>query len=103
MNWRESSKFRIEAETIENMVKIFCHGNHGGGAELCAECSGILEYSLKKLSLCPFALEKSKCSECRVHCYAPEMREKIREVMKYAGPRMLLHHPVQSLRHLTGK
>ena len=28
------------------------------------------------------------------------MRARIREVMRYAGPRMLLSHPLMALRHL---
>ena len=27
-------------------------------------------------------------------------REKIREVMRFSGPRMLFHHPVAAVRHL---
>jgi hypothetical protein len=28
------------------------------------------------------------------------MRENIRKVMRYAGPRMIYHHPIMALRHL---
>jgi hypothetical protein len=28
------------------------------------------------------------------------MRERIREVMRYSGPRMLLSHPLMAIRHL---
>lgn len=36
-------------------------------------------------------------------CYAPEMRERIREVMRYSGPHMLIRHPLLVVRHaLTG-
>ena len=44
--------------------------------------------------------EKTFCSNCTVHCYRPEMRERIRTVMRYAGPRMLFHHPVMAIRHM---
>ena len=37
---------------------------------------------------------KTFCSNCRVHCYCPDMREKIRMVMRFSGPRMLFYHPV---------
>jgi hypothetical protein len=29
------------------------------------------------------------------------MRERVREVMRYAGPRMLLHHPWLAICHLV--
>ena len=32
--------------------------------------------------------------------YSKEMQEKIKEVMKYAGPRMLFYHPLQALDHM---
>ena len=31
------------------------------------------------------------------------MREKIRTVMRYSGPRMLGKHPIAAIRHLIGK
>jgi len=40
------------------------------------------------------------CSACKVHCYSKEMQEKIREMMKYAGPRMLFVHPLLAIRHV---
>ena len=42
---------------------------------------------------------KTFCSACKIHCYAPKQQEKIRQVMKYAGPRMLPGHPVLTIKH----
>lgn len=36
----------------------------------------------------------------KVHCYKPEMREKIREVMRFSGPRMIFHHPYLAIKHV---
>lgn len=49
---------------------------------------------------CPFMETKTFCSNCKVHCYKPDMREKIRAVMRFSGPRMMLYHPVMALRHV---
>jgi hypothetical protein len=43
---------------------------------------------------------KTFCSNCKVHCYKPEMREKIREIMRFSGPRMIFYHPIMAIRHL---
>jgi hypothetical protein len=43
---------------------------------------------------------KTFCSNCNVHCYKPEMREKIREVMRFSDPRMIFYHPIMAIRHL---
>ena len=48
---------------------------------------------------CPFMETKTFCSACKVHCYAPEKKEKIKEVMRFSGPRMLWHHPVLAVKH----
>jgi hypothetical protein len=37
----------------------------------------------------------------RALCYTPDMRERIRAVMRFSGPRMLLHHPWLALMHLV--
>jgi hypothetical protein len=52
------------------------------------------------LETCRYGPLKGSCKQCTVHCYAPAQREKIRAVMRYAGPRMLLYHPLEALRHL---
>lgn len=31
------------------------------------------------------------------------MKEKIRNVMRYSGPRMILHHPIMAIRHVIDK
>ena len=35
-----------------------------------------------------------------VHCYKPDMREKIREIMRFSGPRMIFHHPMTAITHV---
>ncbi|OPX40954.1 MAG: hypothetical protein B1H13_04710 [Desulfobacteraceae bacterium 4484_190.3] len=98
------SKMEVESRTAEAMIEIFCHGQHGSKEGLCSECRELLDYVVKRLEKCPFQEDKPKCAKCPVHCYKPDMREKIRAVMKYAGPRMLYRHPVLSGAHyLTRK
>ena len=33
--------------------------------------------------------------------YKPDMREKIRAVMRFSGPRMIFYHPVAAIRHVV--
>ncbi|MDO5291481.1 MAG: nitrous oxide-stimulated promoter family protein [bacterium] len=86
-------KLQREINVIETMVKIYCKGNHDHKEGLCSECNELLEYAKLRASKCPFMEEKTFCNNCRVHCYKPEMRAKVKEVMKYAGPRMLFVKP----------
>ena len=93
-----------ESRTAEAIIEIFCHGQHVKKEGLCPECRELLDYVVQRLEKCPFQENKPKCVKCPVHCYKPDMREKIRAVMKYAGPRMLYRHPVLSGAHyLAGK
>ncbi len=89
-----------ERRTIEAMVTIYCHAKHGS-EELCPECDEPLSYCNKRLDLCPFKKEKPSCLNCTVHFYNPQMRERIRPVMHYSGPHLLLRHPVLAIQHLA--
>lgn len=53
-----------------------------------------------RLDRCKFGNEKPTCKKCPIHCYKPDMREKMRAVMRWAGPRMMLYHPKEAIRHL---
>lgn len=93
------TKREKEKSTLALMISIYCRGRHGGKV-LCSKCQSLLEYAEKKVDCCPFMETKTFCSNCKVHCYQNTMREEIRKVMVYAGPRMLLHHPVMAIRHV---
>jgi len=94
-------RMRRERKTIESMFAIYCRDQHAApSGELCGECQALQDYALQRLERCPFQENKPTCANCAVHCYKPEMREQVRQVMRYAGPRMLLRHPVLAVRHL---
>lgn len=54
----------------------------------------------KRLDKCVFGEEKPACKQCPVHCYQPAKREEMKQIMRWAGPRMLWRHPVLTVRHL---
>jgi hypothetical protein len=90
-----------EKETILVMVRIYCSGHHRrSGKGLCDDCRQLLDYAFVRLDKCKFGTEKPVCSKCTVHCYKSEMRENIRKVMRYSGPRMAIRHPVMAIGHL---
>ena len=100
-----------EQETVELMIRLYCKGNHKdvlkdrenkkvSENQLCEECLELLEYSKNRSEKCPFMENKTFCNNCKVHCYSPYMREKIKDVMRYSGPRMIFHHPVMALQHV---
>lgn len=91
------------------MLLLYCRAHHGVGgthgvsaasALLCDECEELLGYAFCRLDRCPFGADKSTCVDCPIHCYQPAMRSRVQAVMRYAGPRMLLRHPLLALLHL---
>ena len=101
-------KRALEAEVMSMMIGIYCRGHHHANRSaasesepsLCPDCRRLLTYARSRITACPRMGVKSSCSACPVHCYSREMREKIREVMRWGGPRMLLHHPLMTLHHM---
>ena len=90
-----------ELKTIEAMLRLYCRGHdHPGRTPLCADCAELFEYATRRLERCVFGDAKPTCTNCTVHCYSAEQRERIRVVMKWAGPHMPLRHPVLSVFHL---
>ena len=87
-----------EKELVSQMIALYCRRKHGGKT-LCPDCAALDSYARQRSDKCPFMETKTFCSNSRVHCYKPEMREKIRAVMRFSGPRMIFHHPVTALRH----
>ena len=94
------SKREREKQIVSEMIRLYCRKRHGTRAGLCPECAELDAYARTRSDRCPFMEPKTFCSNCKVHCYKPEMREKIREVMRFSGPRMLFHHPVMAVRHV---
>ncbi|MDE6551244.1 MAG: nitrous oxide-stimulated promoter family protein [Clostridia bacterium] len=105
----ELSAWEKEKKLIPVMIKKYCRGRHKQerkaqgvkGGDTCAECRELTEYALFRLEQCPFKVNKKFCSFCRIHCYKPDMREKIKAVMKYSGPRMIATHPIFALSHVV--
>ncbi|MBP1580880.1 MAG: nitrous oxide-stimulated promoter family protein [Oscillospiraceae bacterium] len=94
------SKREQEKRIVALMIRLYCKKKHGRKTELCQECQALHDYAMLRSDKCPFMETKTFCSNCKVHCYKADMREKIREVMRFSGPRMIFHHPLMAIRHV---
>jgi Nitrous oxide-stimulated promoter len=88
-----------ERQTIAAMLELYCRDHHHPPKGPCEDCMSLLNYAFCRLDRCPFGTDKPTCAKCPIHCYKPAMRARIQEVMRYAGPRMILRHPLLSLLH----
>lgn len=90
-----------EKKAIGKMIHLYCNAKHGTSHSLCTSCSELNQYAQRRLSKCVYGKDKPTCEKCPIHCYNAEMREKIKKVMRYSGPRMLFHNPILAVTHLV--
>ena len=95
-----SSRLERETTTLQIMLKLYCKDHHHSVGGLCPECQELLDYAMIRLAHCKFGESKPTCGKCTVHCYKPDMRIRIQEIMRYVGPKMIFAHPIVAIRHL---
>jgi hypothetical protein len=98
---RRHPRLARELATLSSMIRLHCHDVHCEDGGLCDGCAALLAYATRRLDRCVFGDDKPTCANCKVHCYSAAMREEVRGIMRYAGPRMLWRHPVLALWHLV--
>lgn len=82
-------KRQKEMESMRLILDIYEKGH----PEEREEIEAIRKYSMERIQKCPKMATKTYCSNCEIHCYRAEFREKVRKIMRYAGPRLLLKKP----------
>ena len=85
------------------MIACYCKKTHSPEKNLCCDCEKLIEYAWLKLDQCPYGENKPACSKCKIHCYNTPMRKKIKDIMRYSGPRMIYLYPAAYIKHLAGK
>ena len=95
----KKNRIAREKETVELMIRLYCRKKEKNTV-LCPDCEELLRYAHARLDRCPFGEKKSSCKKCTVHCYKPVMRERMRQTMRFAGPRMIFSSPWAAIRHL---
>jgi hypothetical protein len=97
------TRFEREKVTIHRMIRLYCRYHQHPEGNLCNECNELLDYALERVEKCIYGEDKPVCSECKVHCYKKDMRERVKIMMRFAGPRMLFHHPLLAFMHMIDK
>ena len=103
---RPPRRLAREERTIAEMIAMYCRDHHGDDMArdadgLCPDCAELMAYARVRLEKCRYGADKPTCAKCTTHCYKPALRERVREVMRYSGPRMLKRHPVLAVAHLV--
>jgi len=91
-----------EKRTIRIMISMYCSLHHSSD-NVCASCGDLGVYATSRIDKCMFGNSKPVCSECKVHCFNQTYRKRIRQVIRFSGPKMILKHPYLAILHLINK
>lgn len=92
------SRIEKEKRIVKFMIELYCHKKEGNKV-LCNSCVELFNYVVARLDHCKWGEKKPSCRRCSTHCYSPDMRSKIRAVMRFSGLRMLLYRPLEAIKH----
>ncbi len=89
-------RVKREKRIVQLMMNKYCEDIHNSST-LCTDCNELLEYAERRLLTCPYIENKPVCSNCDIHCYNKNQKEKIKKVMRTVGPKMIYTHPLDTL------
>ncbi len=96
----DKKRLARERLTMSKMISMYCSAHHESPSDgLCAACQEFQDYAEVRLQKCPYGEDKPTCANCPVHCYKPARRAQAAKIMRFAGPRMLLRHPMLAIAH----
>ncbi|HBX49545.1 MAG TPA: nitrous oxide-stimulated promoter family protein [Bacteroidales bacterium] len=90
----------IEIKTVHAMFQMHCTHFHSHDKKLCPDCQTLAMYAEQRIKNCVFGNNKPTCKKCPVHCFNSKMREKIKSIMRWSGPKMIYKHPFLCLKHM---
>ena len=86
-----ASKVDEDIKVLRQFIQIYCDTKHKDRAKtneddiiLCEECHDTLRYSSLRREYCP-QNPKPTCKNCEIHCYKPEYRQRIKDIMRHSG------------------
>ncbi len=111
-----SRKERKDLKVLALFTSVYCRAHHQGARipldleaaglpdlglarrDFCPECGDFLIYAMTRRVKCPLD-PKPTCKHCRVHCYRPGHREKVREIMRFSGKYLMRRGRLDLLWH----
>jgi len=107
---------RKDLDVLALFTSVYCRAHHHGArvplqvtdpglralslhkAPVCPACAEFLAYAFERRLRCPLE-EKPACKHCPVHCYKPDHRDKVREIMRFSGKHLLRRGRLDLLWH----
>ena len=98
-------KIDKDRRVLEAMGSIYCQGNHSDAQKdeggMCPEVPHDHRADAFRAASCPYGHE-GNCQDCK-HTVSAAMLTRIRAIMRYAAPRMMVRHPIMVLEYLRKK
>lgn len=95
-----------DRRTLEAIGRIYCSAHHAheskDDAGLCPACRETVDTTLARTVACPYGHE-GNCQDCDIHCQRGDAQRRVREMMRYAAPRMAFRHPLMTAEYLRKK
>lgn len=106
-------KERKDLKVLALFTSVYCTAHHDQQTPLhelpaelgslahyrcCEQCQQFLRYAIERRLRCPLQ-PKPACKQCPVHCYRPGHRERVREIMRYSGRRLIRRGRLDLLWH----
>ncbi len=95
-------KAEKKIKLVTKMIGMYCKKHHVQEmkGQLCDDCGALLDYTSTRTRKCRNLENGTFCAHCTTPCYAPDKRGKMRQVMKFSGPRLIFYHPVWVMKHI---
>ncbi len=111
-----TARERKDLRVLALFTAVYCKAHHDGekrisekfGGEMadigigkypiCCVCRDFLIYAAERRLRCPLD-PKPVCKHCHIHCYRPGHREKVREIMRFSGKRLIRRGRLDLLWH----
>ena len=105
-----------DLRVLAQFTSVYCRMHHGDDRQplrsegpavaalkvekypVCPECRDFLLYAIQRRVCCPLD-PKPVCKHCPVHCYKPDYRQKVREIMRFSGRHLMLRGRLDLLWH----
>ena len=111
-----TKKERKDLRVLVSFTSVYCRHHHDeakagvdignescaplveGKHPVCTDCREFLAYAVARRIHCPLD-PKPDCKHCPVHCYKPNYRQQVKDVMRFSGKHLLLRGRLDLLWH----
>ena len=101
-----STQSEKDLRTLRAIGCMYCKAHHASSVKgphgLCEECTATVAFTHERTKNCPYG-HAHNCQDCTTKCNRGQQQQRVKAMMRYAAPRMLLRHPLMTMDYLSKK